>query len=110
LLDPAGRPTKVKLRVRGTDSAAYNDMLKEQVRRAVERQPRKATEEEKNAEFWELHATLIVGWTGMHLKGQPYDYTPENAARLLEEYSWVFEQVRRFADNRANFLPGPASV
>jgi hypothetical protein len=109
LLDPAGKATKVSLIIRGTDCQAYKDMLKAQLRRQVDRMPRKSTEEEKNAEFYELHATLIAGWTGLRIKGQPHEYSPENAARLLEAYDWVFEQVRRFADNRANFLPGPSS-
>lgn len=114
LLDPAGKPTGIKLQVRGTDCDAYNAMLQDQVRREIERRPRKATEEEKNAEFWELHATLIAGWpsgtfTRKGPDGQraPFEYSPANAARLLEDYPYIFEQVRRFADKRANFLPGP---
>jgi hypothetical protein len=110
LLDPAGRATGVILLVRGTDSDAYTEMFKEQVRRGVARAPRKQTEEEKNQEFWELHATLIAGWRGTRLMlgGKPLEYSPANAANLLEQYAWVWEQVRRFADNRANFLPGPS--
>jgi hypothetical protein len=122
LLDPTGRPTRVVFRVRGTDSTEYNDLLKAQVRRWVERAPRKATEDERNAEFWELGAALVAGWFVKKEGGElepaalqfsadapPIAYTPENAARLLETHSWVFEQVRRFADTRANFLPGHVS-
>lgn len=111
LIDPAGRPTGIVLLVRGTDCQAYSDMLKEQLRRATARAPRKPTEEERNAEFYELHATLVAGWQGkpMLLGGQPFEYSPANAAKLLEQYAWIFEQVRRFSDNRANFLPGSSS-
>lgn len=110
LLDPAGRRTPVVLRVRGTDCEMYNEKLREQVRRGIERGPRKATEEERNAEFYELHATLIAGWNdALRLGGKPFVHTPENAARLLEDYAYIFEQVRRFSDNRVNFLPGSAS-
>lgn len=109
LLDPAGRATGVTLRVRGSDCASYQAEIQEQIRRGIQRAPRKATEAEKNAEFYELHATLVAGWEGLYLKGEPFPYTPANAARLLEEYTYIFEQVRRFADNRANFLPQPAS-
>lgn len=109
LLDPAGRETGVVLRVRGTDAKAYNDMLQEQLRRRVQRAPRKPTEEESNAEWYELHATLVAGWSGLYLAGQPFEYSPANAERLLREYAYIFEQVRRFADDRRNFLPGPAS-
>lgn len=113
LLDPAGRQTNVTLRVRGSDSQAYKDMLQAQIRRGVERAPRKATEEERNAEFWELHATLVVSWTPSRIVfdkgGQTLECTPANVARVLEAHQWLFEQVRAFADKRANFLPGSSS-
>ena len=109
LLDPAGRRTPVVLRVRGTDCEAYNDKLKAQIRRRTERGPAKISEEERNAEFWELHATLLAGWSGLTKGGQPFEYSPKNAALLLEQHAYIFEQVRGFADHRANFLPGSAS-
>lgn len=116
LLDPRGKPTKVKLMVRGTDCDAYNDTLQAQTRRRIERLPRKATEDEADAEFYELHATLIAGWPAGTFKRRsaegaavPFEYSPPNAARLLKDYAYILEQVRRFADNRGNFLPGAAS-
>lgn len=112
LLDPAGRATNVAFGVRSTDSEAYNDKLKEQLRRDAERAPRKATEEERAAEFWELHATLVPWWKPAKIvfdKGGPaLECTPANVAAVLERHQWVFEQVRRYSDKRANFLPGPA--
>lgn len=111
LIDPAGRPTGVVLIVRGTDSEAYKEKLRDQVRRHIERQGRKPSDAERDAELWELHATLIAGWKGRPLMrgGNPIEYSAANAARLLEQYDWVFEQVRRFSDKRANFLPGPST-
>lgn len=113
LLDPAGRATNVVFGVRGTDCEAYSDKLKEQLRRNAERAPRKATEEERTAEFWELHATLVPWWTPAKIvfdKGGPaLECTPANVAVVLERHQWAFEQVRRHSDKRANFLPGPAT-
>jgi hypothetical protein len=113
LLDPAGRATNVTFRVRGTDSDAFTDKFKEQVRRAKERGQRQATEEEREAEFCELYATLIASWTPARITfdkgGEALECTPRNVAGVIQRHSWVLEQVRRFADNRANFLPGPAS-
>lgn len=117
LLSPAGRATGVTLRVRGRDSQAYQDMIQAQVRRAIERAPRRATEDERNAEFWELQATLVAGW---HTEGKPaalvfeqggpaLECTPANVAKALEKNAWLFEQVNSFADKRANFLPGSVS-
>lgn len=108
LMDPAGKPTKVTLLVRGTDCAAYDEKMKEHIRRGVDR-ARKATELERNHEFWDLHATLVAGWSGIKKGGQPLAYSHEAAAKLLEEYQWIFEQVRQFADRRANFLPAPSN-
>lgn len=113
LLDPAGRQTNVVFKVRGTDSDAYNSKMKEHLRRNVSRAPRKATEDELNAEFWELHASLVVSWTPERIKfdrdGEQLECTPKNVSSVLERHTWVFEQVRRFADRRSNFLPGPAT-
>jgi hypothetical protein len=109
LLDPAGNPTGVILLVRGTDSEAYRSKMREQVQRQINRNGRKPTSEQRDQEFWELHATLIAGWKGRALMqgGKPLEYSADNAARFLEQYDWAFEQVRRFADKRENFLPGP---
>jgi hypothetical protein len=65
LLDPAGKVTKVRLLVRGTDCSAYNDKLKEQVRRGVERAGAQGDRGGEDAEFWELHATLVADWKGL---------------------------------------------
>lgn len=112
LLDPAGNPTGVILIVRGTDAAAYKDKLREHTKRAVDRASRAQTQEERDREFLELHATLIAGWKGKPLtrNGAALTYSQENAVSLLDQYDWIFEQVRRFADRRANFLPGPSAA
>lgn len=113
LLNPAGKLTNVTFKVRGTDSEAYNEKMKEHIRRNIARAPRKATEDELNAEFWELNATLVPWWSPARVKfdidGEPLECTPKNVAGVLERHTWVFEQVRRFADKRSNFLPGPAT-
>jgi hypothetical protein len=111
LLDPRGRATAVTLQVRGTDCELYNALLQAHTRRRLERAPRKTTPAESEAEFYELHATLLAGWPAgtFQRKGQPFEYSPSNAAQLLRDYPYILEQVRRFADERANFLPGSAS-
>lgn len=117
LRDPAGRATRVMLRVRGTDSQAYHDALKDQTRRQIERAPRKSSEEERNADFWALQATLVCGWSvegkpaklQLEKDGQALECTPANVAAVLEKHQWFFEQVLAVATKRENFLPGSAS-
>ncbi len=111
LRDPAGKPTGVILIVRGTDSAAYKEKQQEHIRRQIGRAGM-PSEEERNREFLELHATLIAGWKGKPLMraGVQMAHSPENALALLDQYDWIFDQVRRFADRRANFLPGSSTA
>ena len=110
LVDPAGKETGVVLMVRGMDSQAYKDVVERQLRRRAEILPRKLTEAEEKAEFYEENAALLAGWKGKPLKraGAIVEYSPANAAQLLQSYDWMIEQVRSFARNRKNFLPGPA--
>ena len=112
LLGPDRLPLPVWLRVRGTDSDAYQHKSEEIMARSLERAGRRQTQEEKNAEVWELQATLICGWRPKLAlgKGQPaVEYSPENAQKLLREHGYIFEQVHLFSRDRQNFLPGPAS-
>jgi murein L,D-transpeptidase YafK len=109
LLDPARKPTGVILIVRGTDSDAYKTKMREQIE-ARANQRVDATFDQRNREFWELHATLVAGWKGraLMLGGKPLAYSQAAAAQFLEQYDWAYEQVREFANRRQNFLPGPA--
>jgi len=107
LLDPARRATGAQFLVRGSDAEEYQLMLKEQIKRWVSRAPQRPTEQEREFEFWELNATLVAGWKGLKTKTGLLVYSPAECQRLLKEQSYIFEQVRRFADDRANFLPGP---
>lgn len=122
LLSPAGDETNVVLRVRGLDCQAFKEKAEEHTRRAVERGQRKINEQESEREFYELHATLVAGWS---VNGAParvafwrnddgspasaLEYTPAHAALVLQKQPYIFEQVLRFAKKRANFLPGSAS-
>lgn len=116
LLDPAGRKTRVMLRVRGMDSQAYRDALDRYLRDGAER-GRARTQEERNEEFLSVQATLIAAWTidgkpaalVFEKGGKPLECTPENVAKVLREHSWVHGQVISFAERRANFLPGSTS-
>lgn len=111
LLDPAGNDTGVVLVVRGFDSRAYKDVVERQLRHRTEIHPRKLSEAESKAEFYEENAALLAGWKGKPFTrgGKAFEYSPANAALLLQEYDWILEQVRAFARNRRNFLPGSAT-
>lgn len=113
LRNPLGQRTNVVLRVRGIDSQAYEDTSKAQIRRRNERLPASPTEAERTADFWQLQASLVAGWTPARIRfekgGDELDCTPANVARVLEQHPWIFEQVMEFSRKRANFLPGSSS-
>lgn len=113
LNSPAGQPTQVVLRVRGTDSKAFQEALQARVRLEQELLPRRPNEEEKNRMFWDMHAALVVSWLPEKViwdkGGEGLACTPANVAGALERHPWLFEQVRMFADKRANFLPGSSA-
>lgn len=113
LLDPAGRRTQVVFRVRGTDSKAYQEATQARIRKQQELLPRKVTEEESNAMFMETQASLIVSWTPSRVRfekdGEELECTLANVAGVLQRHPWIHEQVIRFSDRRANFLPGSSS-
>lgn len=109
---PDGAPTPLKLRVRGTDSAAYQRALEDSVKAQMERGQRKQTDEEKDAEFWAMQGSLVCGWNYRIAlaEGQPgLEYSESNAAQVLRARPDMWEQVRVFARDRLNFLPGSAS-
>lgn len=116
LHSPAGQPTRVVFLVRGVDSEAYNATFRAQQERRRQLLPRKLTDAEKTAEHWQLQAALVAGWTVdgkpaaivLEKGGAPLECTPANVAKVLEQHTWIYEQVLSFATSRANFLPGPA--
>ena len=117
LFDPRGKLLGLTFRVRGTDSRVYLDKLEEQTKRRRDRIPGQLSDEqraaERAAEFWELHATLVAGWTPERIQlatgGEPLAWSEANAAKVLEQYPFIFDQVKLFAERRANFLPGLSS-
>lgn len=113
LIDPAGNRTGAFLRVRGLDSQAYRERFEDQQRGRLERAGRKQSQDEKNAEFWELQGVLVCGWRPKLVIAPtdqaPLEYSHENAVRLLREHPFIWEQVYAFSQERANFLPGSAS-
>lgn len=52
-------------------------------------------------------ATLrIISWQGIAEDGVEIPFTPENAARILREHSWIREQIMEESDSLINFQPG----
>jgi hypothetical protein len=87
LLDPRGRPPPSSCRCAAPTASSTTRSCEAHTRRRLERAPRKTTPAESEAEFYELHATLLAGWPAgtFQRKGQPFEYsppTPRAPARL----------------------------
>lgn len=111
LVAPNGRPLPGRIKVRGFDSATYQENLDAQQRRVLERTAmrRQATLEDIRDEAIEHSAALVIGWTvPFNLDGEPLEYSAANAKILLKRFPWIREQVERAAGVRANFLPASA--
>lgn len=100
------------VRVRGYDSAAYQEILREHQRRRLERsRAKRITVEELEAESLEAAAVLLVGWPdNFNLDGQPFAWSEANARTLLGRFPWIREQVETGAADRGNFLPRSAKT
>lgn len=98
------------VRVRGYDADSYQKKLQEQQASRLERLPgHKPSVQEINEQSLELAATLVAGWRGVSLDGEPLEYTEAAAVKLLKRFPWIREQVEVAAADRGNFLPGSAS-
>lgn len=109
LKDPRhGAPLAAWVRVRGYDSASYDDAQVELQRRRIQRMPaERPTPETLREDALDLAASLVAGWRGLTRAGAPIAYSAPAARALLRDYPWVREQVEAFAAQRANFLPPP---
>ncbi len=59
---------------------------------------------ESRQESLELLVACIASWQGVVFHGQQFEYSQENALKLLEEVPEVAEQIDRFVGDRRNFL------
>lgn len=118
LLDMDGEPMatatgKVVFMVHGTDSTVFKNLDSALTAKRLRKMAKKKktlinaladiTPEEQEAERIERIAVCIAGWENVYEDGEPLDYTPENAARLVAEYAVIADQVEAFATDRANF-------
>jgi hypothetical protein len=53
----------------------------------------------------ELVAACIVGWKGLSFGGKKFEYSKENAVKLMQDFPEIYEQVDLFVGDRSNFLP-----
>lgn len=111
LTDPAtGKPAPgVSFEVYSKDSDVFRSAkLKIDRQRAKKWQGhRKMTLDpaEIEQENLELVAACIAGWKGLSFDGKKFEYSKENAVKLLSDFPEIYEQIDMFVGDRSNFLP-----
>lgn len=107
--DKEGNP--VTITVLGLDSEVYRKAQRRNTnKRFARRNPTKITAEELDVEALDVLAVCTVGWSGFTDRtGAPVPCTPANARALYEQAPEVRDQVDRFINDRASFLPTSAS-
>jgi len=108
LADPVtGKPTGIKLRIAGPDSATQN-----RARLALSDAMGEHADDRGNVPAavrerlrLESLAACVLGWE-IEEEGQPVPFTQGNVIRLLKAAAWVQAQVDSFAADRAAFRGG----
>lgn len=114
LVDPAGKRTGWKWRLRGTDAPSMQALALGHRRRRLEQLARTGEDRVDPATFdeeaLEQMVAATLSWEGCELEdGVPFECNPPNVRAALAE-KWIREQVAEFIRKRANFLHRSASA
>jgi hypothetical protein len=99
IVDLAGQPTDIVIRVRGSDSQAYRDKMRE-LRRSQDTEDAKAVE---------ICAACTIDWSGMLEDGEAVSFTEAKALHIYASCPTIGEQVLKAIFDRANFITVAAS-
>lgn len=108
LLDYTGQT--VSITVLGPDSNKYQDIMRAQIKKRLNRMAENKGKDETDldeveADLIHLLVSCTVSWKGIYKPDQTeIPCTPENARKLYANYPVLREQLDRFVGNRANFL------
>ncbi|SFB82463.1 hypothetical protein [Tropicimonas isoalkanivorans] len=105
LADPVtGKPTGIKLRIAGPDSATQNRArlrLSDDLAEAADPDGRVPADARERLRL-ECLAACVLGWE-IEEDGKPIPFSQANVVRLLKSAAWVQAQVDDFASNRSAF-------
>lgn len=105
LHDPVtGKPTGIRLRIAGPDSATQNRarlQLSDDLAEAADPTGRVSAADREKLRIKCL-AACVLGWE-IEEDGEPVPFSQANVIRLLKAAAWVQAQVDDFASNRSAF-------
>lgn len=116
IVDVNGAKTDIVITIRGTDSAVYQSILRDQQRKRRQqfnKNPRRGllqTPEQDEEDSLDLVIAATVRWSGIEKDGQAFAFNEVNARSLYTDYPAIREQVEQAMADRANFLPSTATA
>lgn len=104
-----GKETDIVLHIISPDSAEFKRLTLEEARKNVT--PSGEVDVEKLVRRGsEMAASVITGWENIKFKGKPFKYSKANAVKLLEDFTWIADQVEKFLKKRENFFVGSSKA
>jgi hypothetical protein len=101
-----GKPWTIS--VRGEDSATVRTTVKKLSDKRWERlrKGKKYDSDQDDADLVEKLASATIGWHGLILDGEPYQFSRENAKKLYADprFPWIVEQVQLAMVDRQRFF------
>ncbi len=95
----------VRIWLQGEDAASYQMILRQQIDRHLADPKAERSALDLEEKLIERLAALTLRWENMVEKGEALPCTAEAARTLYRRHLWIREQVARFVEERANFLP-----
>jgi hypothetical protein len=110
LLTEDGAPVTITLASKDSDrfQRALNAQREFRLKKAMDTGQQRPSLEEIRAESVELIAASTLGWSGITVKGEAFQFSNENARELYRRLPWLLEQADTFVADRANFLKASA--
>lgn len=106
VLDPkTGDPTGATVQVYGADARSYRVALRRLRDAAAREMEREPTDEDDALLLGRARAAAaaITGWSGIGVKGEAVEHSPESAVEVMRAYPWLADQVIAYTNNRGNF-------
>ena len=103
-----GKNTDVYISIRGQDSKTYRAAKKKQMREFVEARKNNIDVVDLDTDRMdvELLADCTIGWRGITVGGEEYEFNRENAVQLYTDAPDVVYQLLQFIEDRGNFTNG----
>ncbi|WP_245455755.1 hypothetical protein [Neorhizobium lilium] len=98
-------PIGIRFMIRSVESDAVKRVARQHADRFLASPKKKLTSGKLEAEFLDKAAAAIASWDwGDHdWKGEKPELTPEKAREVVEEAPFIYDQVVKASEDRANF-------